>query len=904
MLGEQTISGAVPALGSPPDAGGSSSGWVGDLVQLLGTRRVSLRAEDRAVYARDLWPRLTIGVADGVMPTQLPGVIVWPENATEVAELVGICRRHRLALVPYGAGSGVGGAAVGPPGSLVLDTKRMRSLRIDAESRVVECGPGWLGWHLEQRLNRQGLSLGHFPSSIMCSTVGGWVATRSAGQMSTKYGKIEDLVRGVSVVTGTGQLVHATRGTGPDLTMLLTGSEGTLGVLTDLTLSARPLPKGRALRGYAFPSIEASLRAIHSLMASGLRPAVLRVYDEIDTLIAGMGRAFSSSDVSAGGKAGGLLAGLAAGRGLDLDEILRLLRPDTNRMRGTVERWFLKNVLGDTASIARTLDGLLQRLGAECRLIVGFEGEVRVAECEDEVARQHIARCGGRDLGPQPGLHWLKHRYDVSFKLPRVFQAGAFGDTIEVATTWDRLLPLYHEVRAAISQHALCMAHFSHAYSDGCSIYFTVLARREGSLALPEEQRSAAHAADLRRYDAIWQAALEATLHIGGTISHHHGIGRLKTPFLPAEQGAGLVVMEVLKAVCDPENVHNPGNLLPVQPAQRSALRRPAPEHPALLLDQADRTGLVTLEGSKTLFEIEQALRTKRLSLGGVPPQSWTRTLAEALGTPHLSEAGLSHGRLRDRVAQIHVRTAQGRYLTIPPQPVPRRATGPDTMQLFVGSEQALGSIERATLRVVPMAPPDAWLGRSFSTLDAALHALGIARGLHATMGLQEVLLCNAPLVEKLLGHPDAAVGPFVLMARGTAPKPVADRLLAELASQLSGTPLDGALCRACFEPNELWEGTLALGTWASRWPAYERPVLDTHESLRQQLQDQAQGWAVQGVYLHGLVVRTESPIDAPVVTVGTSVAQDALCWALLDKLRSRLAEEAAPPLPSPRSPR
>ena len=192
-----------PAATSRPQVSASAiAALLGELRAALGPQRVSTRTEDRATYSRDMWTRGLLAIAAGQPPGQTPSVIVWPETAAEVQTIVRLARRHQVPLVPFGAGSGVTGAVVPVEGGLVLDMKRMRALCIDAEQMTITCEPGLLGSHLEERLNRHGLTLGHFPSSIMCSTVGGWLATRGAGQMSTKYGKIEDLVQGIEVVTG------------------------------------------------------------------------------------------------------------------------------------------------------------------------------------------------------------------------------------------------------------------------------------------------------------------------------------------------------------------------------------------------------------------------------------------------------------------------------------------------------------------------------------------------------------------------------------------------------------------------------------------------------------------------------------------------------------------------------
>src|SRR5215510_4663272 len=207
------------------------------LAAIVGDARISTRASDRSVYARDMWPRLLLAVRSGAPSETPPDVVVWPETEAEIRDIVRLARRMRVPLVPYGAGSGVCGGAVPIRGGISLDLKRMdRILDIDEANLTVTAQCGVNGERLERALEARGYTLGHFPSSIYCSTLGGWLAARSAGQMSTRYGKIEDLVVSVSSVTGRGDLLQAgvagRAGAGPDTIQLLVGSEGTLAVLT------------------------------------------------------------------------------------------------------------------------------------------------------------------------------------------------------------------------------------------------------------------------------------------------------------------------------------------------------------------------------------------------------------------------------------------------------------------------------------------------------------------------------------------------------------------------------------------------------------------------------------------------------------------------------------------------
>ena len=180
--------------------------------------RTSADDADRVAYARDLWPRHHMRVRAGRPGEHRPEAIAWPTSTPELAELVRWAREARVPLVPFGAGSGVCGGVLPQPNALVVDLKRMaRVCAIDRDAPLVDVEAGHMGVPLEQTLNRAGFTLGHFPSSILCSTAGGWVATRSAGQCSGVYGKIEDMVASLECVTGAGDIVELRRRTsGPD----------------------------------------------------------------------------------------------------------------------------------------------------------------------------------------------------------------------------------------------------------------------------------------------------------------------------------------------------------------------------------------------------------------------------------------------------------------------------------------------------------------------------------------------------------------------------------------------------------------------------------------------------------------------------------------------------------------
>ncbi|MSP62495.1 MAG: FAD-binding oxidoreductase [Myxococcales bacterium] len=518
------------------------------LRSLTAPDRVSTTPPDRLAYARDLWPRGMLGLKTGQAPAHPPDVVVWPTSTAEVQAIVRLAVENRVPIVPFGAGSGVCGGTLPLAGGMVVDLKRMRRLvNLDRASLTATFEAGILGEHLEHELARRGYTLGHFPSSIMCSTLGGWLAARSAGQCSTRYGKIEDMVRSVELVTGTGEVIDTTgsHGLGADFDQLLIGSEGTLGIFTRAVVAIRPAPEARILRGFSMPRVAAGCEAIRRVMQRGLRPSVVRLYDEIDTLMA---RSSAAKEEKAAAESEDPEERAVAGW-------LGLLGSEQGkRMRDGLRRRLVGAALGASVGRMRVLnraaDALLPRLSGGCLLIVGCEGDRPLAEAEARATFREIERAGGKDLGPGPGERWLRHRYDVSFKLSKMFQAGAFADTMEVAVSWDRLLDLYRAVREALAPLCFVMAHFSHAYADGCSIYFSFAAAAGDDQALAEE-----------RYDAIWRTALAASTSVGATISHHHGVGLSKAAYMPAEHGESMAIFRALKRVLDPHGILNPGKM-------------------------------------------------------------------------------------------------------------------------------------------------------------------------------------------------------------------------------------------------------------------------------------------------------------------------------------------------------
>lgn len=604
-----------------------------DLERLRRIAPTSVEDRERRAHARDLWPRTTLALATrGELPPS-PAVVAWPGDEDAVAECLAWAEAEGVAVVPYGAGSGVCGAASGLAGSLVLDLKRMNRVG-GMEGSAVRVQPGVLGQHLEDVLERAGRATRHSPSSIWCSSVGGWAASRSAGQFSSKYGKFEDMVRGMRVVAparrfGTGEWAGSEEDLGP----WVLGAEGALGVITELLVETVPFPTHRRFSAWRFETVEAAWEAMRALLQSELHPAVLRLYDPVDTRLAGKGTA------------------TRAGDGARWLKELRAAAESIPALRA--------HLLSLPLALPRLLNAIARGVSSGCVLIAGWEGP---ADVVDVLARHGEALlAAGTPLGPEPGEHWYAHRHEVSYKLAPVFERGGFADTMEVASSWARLPALYERVRAAIGRHAIVMAHFSHAYAEGCSIYF-----------------SFAGVGDLDVYDAVWRDALAAAAEAGGTVAHHHGVGQLKQAAAARELSGIAPRFRALKATLDPRGILNPGRLFPELPPA------PEPPPPPIGIDPVSR--LATLE-AHTAAHVRDAWLAERGWRLRFPTAT---SLAHALAGPRRPWEA--------RVVGASVRVDGRRAVFVP---VPRSAAGPDPRAALPPE-----AYETVTVPVVPLDTP------------------------------------------------------------------------------------------------------------------------------------------------------------------------------------------------------
>ncbi|HEX9823323.1 MAG TPA: FAD-binding oxidoreductase [Actinomycetota bacterium] len=467
-----------------------------DLASLTGRlppNTVSVHPAEIAKRSRDWWALAMLRERRGD-PSPRAEAVVFPRTTDQVAATLAWAEETRTPVVPRGGGSGVVGGAVTASGGIVLDLSEMRRvISIDEESLAVTVEAGVLGGDLEDGLGERGLTLGHYPQSIMISTVGGWIAARSAGQASAGYGAIEDLILGLTAVLPGGLVVSlrpAPRSAaGPDLRQLFAGSEGTLGVVTEAVLSVSRRPSGLRWLAVRPPGFAEGMTLARRVTQGDLRPLVLRVYDEADAALT----------FGALGDAGGC--------------VLIAAMPEEGP-------------------------------GAEAR----FAGLGAIAR-----------EAGTEPLPEAYGTHWWEHRLDAVDLYRRVMGEermlgeGVVVDTMEVAALWSRMPELYGLVGAALAEHAEAVGcHLSHPYRSGASLYFTFLVRAEDDRAVEEP------------YLQSWSAAARACHRAGGTVTHHHGVGLLKTAFMKAELGrGGLALLRTVKRAVDPRGVMNPGKLLP-----------------------------------------------------------------------------------------------------------------------------------------------------------------------------------------------------------------------------------------------------------------------------------------------------------------------------------------------------
>jgi alkyldihydroxyacetonephosphate synthase len=440
-----------------------------------------------------------------------PDAVVMPADAEALRRLLDACAAEGVAVVPFGGGTSVVGGVEPLRGAhqrlISLDLGALRDVDVDRRSLTARLGAGLRGPEAEAALGRHGLTLGHFPQSFEYATIGGFAATRSAGQASSGYGRFDALVSAIRLLAPAGDLrtletPHTAAG--PALRELAIGSEGVLGVIPDVTVRVRPAPPARRYEAWMAESFKAGAEIVRALAQGPGLPDVVRVSDEEET----------QGSLALSGPRG------AAGR-----------------------------LFGGYLGLRRRSGGAL--------MIVGHEGEEESVARRRALAVRALRSGGAAYLGQAAGRSWEHGRYQGPYLRDTLMAMGAMVETLETSHTWSRLDELHRGVAAAIRDSlagqgtpGLVFCHLSHAYADGASLYFTFIARSR-------------HGAELEQWRRVKAAASEAIVACGATITHHHAVGRDHAPYMEAEVGqTGLDVLRAVKDRLDPTGIMNPGKLL------------------------------------------------------------------------------------------------------------------------------------------------------------------------------------------------------------------------------------------------------------------------------------------------------------------------------------------------------
>jgi alkyldihydroxyacetonephosphate synthase len=472
---------------------------------------------ERLVHAygkglRDLF-RMRSGTAEGA-----PDLVVYPENEYDVLTTIRAAAQHDVVIIPFGGGSNIAGCLERSEAHRMvvsLDMRRMRRvLAIDRESLTARIEAGVFGPDLEEQLGSYGLTLGHFPDSFLHSTLGGWIATRSAGMQSDKYGKIEDMVIALRMVTPAGIL--ATRivpksSNGIDVNHLCIGSEGTLGVIAEATMQVHPRAESRRTHGYLFLNFESGIEAMHECVRKECVPSMTRLNDPGKTALS------------------------------------MAFKPPSS---------------GLSQALARVMKTYLRVKGFDftgaCLMLSTFEGR------KGDIARQHAQvsavyrRLGAVDLGPGSGKAFESTKYDFPHIRDFLMDRGITSDVSETATVWSNIAPLYRAATSnlirAIQQSGVnpwVGCHISHTYRSGASLYLTFACRQK-----PRQE--------MQQYLHAKRVVQQSFIDHGATLSHHHAVGTEHLPWLTDDiSPVGIMAIAAIKRGLDPGNVMNPGRLQP-----------------------------------------------------------------------------------------------------------------------------------------------------------------------------------------------------------------------------------------------------------------------------------------------------------------------------------------------------
>ncbi len=445
-----------------------------------------------------------------------PDLVCLPESHEQVEKIIKLAHECNVCVIPFGGGTNIVGGINPLDASkrmiVSLDMRRMNQvLHVDAYSQTATIQAGALGPKLEEDLQKVGFSLGHYPDSFEYSTLGGWLATRSAGMQSDAYGKIEHMVVSLKLVTPSGTIETRTvpaSSAGPDLNQLVVGSEGILGVITEATMRIHRTPAVKDYRGYLFKSFEEGVNAIHECIDKGFLPSMIRLQDSWETELA-----------------------------------MNMKSPKK----------------GLEAMVQKVVKKYLKKSGytSPCIMVVGFEGDEAAISSTRKEALKIMVKHKGFNLGKSIGKTWSKDKFNVPYLRDYVMDHSSMADVAETSATWSNVLPLYHNAingmkdkfkSDGIKGYIGC--HISHTYKTGACLYFTYAVQQDTGR-------------ELEQYYSYKNLITETFLKSGGTLSHHHAIGIEHLPWMEKEVSpVGLQALRAVKTSLDPKGILNPGKLL------------------------------------------------------------------------------------------------------------------------------------------------------------------------------------------------------------------------------------------------------------------------------------------------------------------------------------------------------
>lgn len=451
---------------------------------------------------------------------RVPDLVVWPESAEEVALVLELVRAHGACLVPCGGGTNVTDALRCPEDErrtiVSLDLRRMnRVLWIDPENRTAEIQAGATGVEIEQQLRAHGFTLGHEPDSIEHSTLGGWIATNASGMKKNRYGNIEDIVLSVSAVTPSGPLARAAlprESVGADPARWLIGSEGQLGVVTSAVTKVFPLPERRRFGSVLFHDFETGFAFLRDVQRAGNVPASVRLMDNLQ---------------------------------FQFGQALRPARTGLAAWKAAAEKAFVTKLRGFDP----------QRMVA-CTLL--FEGSAAEVAAQERALRRLAAKHRGMWAGPENGERGYQLTFAIAYIRDFMLEHWVLGESFETSVPWSEALALCANVRQRLWQEhekrglpgrPFVSARVTQLYETGVCVYFYFAIAYEG----------VENASEV--YAELERAARDEILRSGGSLSHHHGVGKLRQPFLPRVfSPAALAWRRALKHTVDPENLLAGGN--------------------------------------------------------------------------------------------------------------------------------------------------------------------------------------------------------------------------------------------------------------------------------------------------------------------------------------------------------